>query len=136
MKKPRGRNLDEIIAERRARRFSRLRTTLFAALVVAVFSALLERWLEARRNPVYTTRRTVVVPLENRTGDAAFDTLGLVASDWITRVLSLYTPGHEVVPTTTSLMYVRSARLNSLDLLTRAQRLARGGDTDGAGENV
>ena len=126
MKKPRGRNLDEIIAERRARRFGQLRTALISALVLAVLVVITRRWLESRRNPDYTRARTVVVPFDNRTGDAAFDTLGLVASDWITRILSLYAPYHEVVPTTTSLRYIRSARLSSYDLLTRAQRLGRG----------
>lgn len=126
MKKPRGRNLDEIIAERRARNRSRLVVALLGLLLLAGAYAVVQRVVDARRNPDFTHRRTVVVPLDNRTGDAAFDTLGLVASDWITRVLSLYSPAHEVVPTTTTLSYHRSAQLGRHDLMERAQRLGRG----------
>lgn len=82
--------------------------------------------LEVRRNPNFAARRTIVVPFDNRTGEAAWDTLGLVASDWITSVLSLYAPTHETVPTTTILAYEQSAQLARFDLLERAQRLARG----------
>ena len=70
--------------------------------------------------------RIVVVPFDNRTGDASFDTLGLVASDWISRNLSYYGSEYQVVPTTTSLAFVRSAQLNRFELLERAERLARG----------
>jgi DNA-binding SARP family transcriptional activator/TolB-like protein len=36
----------------------------------------------------YDNRRVVVVPFENRTGDAELDPLGLVATDWITQGLA------------------------------------------------
>jgi hypothetical protein len=131
LKRPRGRNLDQIIAERRARRQSRLRAILLALLAVLAVVAGIRKILEVRRNPNFAARRTIVVPFDNRTGDAAWDTLGLVASDWITSVLTLYAPTHETVPTTTILAYEQSAQLARFDLLSglpagRAHKLLSG----------
>jgi hypothetical protein len=125
-KRARGRNLNEVLAERRARSRSRLRAVLLAASALAIVAVLLRAWLEQRSRPAFELNRVVVVPLENRTGDPAFDKLGVVASDWITRVLSGYAPAREVVPTTTALAYQRSARLARYDLETRARELAHG----------
>jgi hypothetical protein len=122
----RGRNLNQILAERRARRLSRLRTLLIAAAATVVLVVLVRAYLEQRRVPAIEEGRVVVAPFENRTGDASLDAIGLVASDWITRVLSGYARHRSVVPTTTALAYVRSAQLARYDLYTRAQRLARG----------
>ena len=107
----RGRNLNEVLAERKARRLSRLRAILLIVLAAVVAYALVHALYEQRSDPAFERLRLVVVPLENRTGDAAFDTVGLVASDWITSVLSGYAGSREVVPTTTTLAYVHSARL-------------------------
>jgi hypothetical protein len=122
----RGRNLNEILAERKARRLSRLRAILLIVLGATALYALLHALYEQRSDPAFERLRLVVVPLDNRTGDAAFDTVGLVASDWITNVLSGYAGAREVVPTTTTLAYMHSARLARHDLLNRALELARG----------
>jgi hypothetical protein len=122
----RGRNLNEILAERRARRLERLRVFLLGAGLFVLVAWLVRSMLEERTNPEFAANRVVVVPFDNRTGNSALDTLGLVASDWITRVLSLYAPAREVVPTTSMLAYRNSARLGRFDLQTRAQRFGRG----------
>ncbi len=124
--RPRGRNLNEVLAERRERRRSRLRAVLFGVIAVGIVAVLVRAWLEQRAHPAFEDNRVVVVPLQNRTGDSAFNAVGVVASDWITRVLSGYAPAREVVPTTTALAYQRSARLARYDLHTRAVELARG----------
>ena len=125
-RRSRGRNLNFVIEERKARRRSRLRAVLLATAAVGIAVILFLDWREQRRAPAITPNRVVVLPLDNRTGAAAFDTLGIVASDWISRVLSLYGRQHEIVPTTTTLAYLRSAQLGRFDLLSRAIRLARG----------
>lgn len=122
----RGRNLNQVLAERRARRLSRLRTIAVAALIGVALVALLRSVLSRRVDPAYVANRLVVVPFENRTGNAAFDTLGLVTSDWVTRVLGNYAQARQVVPTTTTLAYMHSARLARHDLYNRALALARG----------
>jgi tetratricopeptide (TPR) repeat protein len=126
LKKARGRNLNQVLEDRKARRRDRLRAVLLAGAGLALVAFFISRWYQERANPNFVDNRVVVVPLDNRTGDPSLDTLGLVASDWITRVLALYAPGREVVPTTTTLAYLRSAQLRRFDLLTRAQRLGRG----------
>ena len=125
-RRSRGRNLNYVLEERKARRRGRLRTLVVGILVLAVAVVLFLEWRVQRRTPAITPDRVVVLPLDNRTGEARFDTLGLVAADWITRVLSLYAPRREVVPTATTLAYLRSARLARYDLVERSTRLARG----------
>ena len=122
----RGRNLNEILADRRARRRERLRAIFFSAFVIIAGIVLYLHWRERSRRPEMEAFRVVVAPLDNRTGNPALDTLGLVASDWITRNLSYYAPGREVVPTTTTLSYLRSARLARYELFERALHLAHG----------
>ena len=115
-----------MLAERRARRLRRLRSTGVGALIGIALFFIVRAFLEQRPNPAFELNRLVVVPFENRTGDVALDTLGLVTSDWITRVLSGYARQREVVPTPTTLAYMRSARLARHDLFNRAMLLARG----------
>jgi hypothetical protein len=126
VKKPRGRNLDDILAERRARRLTRLRAIALGLLGIIAVALVVRRVLELRRNPTYAQLRTIVVPLDNRTGDSAYDALSLVASDWITRNMTRYSPAVEVVPTVSMLAYEQSARLRRFDLFERSRGFAHG----------
>ena len=125
-RRSRGRNLNYVLEERKARRRSRLRASLIGAVALGLAIMLFLDWRAQRRAPAITANRVVVLPFDNRTGDVRFDALGLVASDWITRVLSLYAPQREVVPTTTTMAYIHSAQLRRFDLVNRSLRLARG----------
>lgn len=126
VKRSRGRNLNLVLAERKAERRARWRNVFTAAAIGIALLAIVHAVLKDAVNPPFEHNRLVVVPFENRTGDAAFDTLGVVASDWATRVLSGYARAREVVPTTTTLAYLYSARLARYDLQQRALELARG----------
>ena len=124
--KVRGRNLNEVIAFRKARRLSRLRAVLFGAAVLAVIA-----WFIATRERRQLVRdiddqRVVVLPLDNRTGDPSLDPLGIVVSDWTTRLLTFFHHSVSVVPTTTTLAYYRSANIVVHDLNHRAELLAIG----------
>ena len=122
----RGRNLNEILADRKARRRERLRAIFFAVFVVTTGAVLFLYWQERASRPEIQPQRIVIVPLDNRTGDPGLDALSVVASDWTTRNLSYYAPGHEIVPTTSALAYMRAARLDRRDLFDRAELLANG----------
>ena len=123
---PRGRNLDVLLAERRARRRSILLNTLAGVLALAGIIYLIKVWYDQRRVPDDTEHRVVIAPFDNRTGDRALDDLGLITSDWITNGLSRFAPRYQVVPTTTVLAYKHSARVSRFDPYTGARVLAGG----------
>ena len=80
----------------RRRRVSR-RTKFVALATAAVVVIVIAVTYQALHRPTAALPRVVVVPLDNRTGNAALDPVGLMTADWIER--GLLKPGLlEVVP--------------------------------------
>jgi serine/threonine-protein kinase len=78
--------------------------------------------LLSRGSAVLVTRRVVVAPFENRTGDPAFDRLGDMTADWIAQGLSRV-PEVEVVDARTAL--VTSRVVANIPTLLRTSNNAR-----------
>jgi TolB-like protein len=81
-----------------------------AAIVVLMVVGAGGYWAAVRSPaPELDARRVLVVPLENRTGDAALDPIGSMAADWLIQGLA-QTGMVDVVPVTTSLAASRFVR--------------------------
>src|SRR2546428_10465994 len=80
----------------------RRRTVVAAALVLATALSAAAWWYErgGGRRSSFESRRVVVAPFEDQTGDARLTQLGDLAADWITRKLSQASPSWEVMPAT------------------------------------
>lgn len=89
-----------------------------AVAATALFIAVSAVVLRARRGAV-AVGRVVVAPLENRTGDAALDPIGLMAAEWITHGLSR-TGLVSVVDAGTMLETARAVRRSAVGHPTRA----------------
>src|SRR5688572_2199624 len=126
MPKVRGRNLNAVLEMRKARRLRRLRAVLFGVVVLTVIAWIIATYERRQFVRAIDERRVVIMPLENRTGDALLDPLGAVASDWATHLLTFFGQHVDVVPTTTTLDYYRSSNLVIHDPQERAQLLAVG----------
>lgn len=122
----RGRNIDLVLDERRARRRSRIITVVAAGLLVAATAYIAKAWYDQRQIGDPTEHRVVVAPFDNRTGDRSLDDLGLVTADWVTNALTTRATTQQAVPTTTAIAYFRSAGLRRYDPFNQARMLGRG----------
>ncbi|CAN5778061.1 hypothetical protein BH23GEM9_BH23GEM9_26040 [soil metagenome] len=104
------------------------------AVAVAIAAWVVEAQRNAKGTEMLSPRRVVVAPLDNRTGDPAFDVVGQMAADWVIHGLS-QSGTIELVPVTAMLTSVRYV-LTMPDANDSAARLAAIARETGAGITI